>query len=348
MPKINGHSLLNYYPISYEGGVIKPCDAPGFRYRGGKWGLRRQIVRHCAMAGKAFAEPYAGRGNVTLLMRTLASFQEWHLNDLQTVDFLTAIKEYSGREIPMITHYDIGGPRGYSTRGWNKHPDQEAILLLEPVLFWSGGRRGQSTPSNNSYIPERYRDGLLKARAILEGVNIHKTRACDFIEEYGKDEDNFLYVDPPYLKVNVGVYRDHKEERRRMIEVLTNAKCRWLLSEYRCQDLDRAFGPPKSVIISIADTGSTHQKKRETVECLYANYNAKPVFVDFGDTPIVLPTSKTILIKAGGLISYDQWYTACTIEHPMWDDKKREEQFKALCKQPWCYYNGRELQLLEE
>jgi hypothetical protein len=61
-----------------------PTSAPAFAYPGGKKRLRNTIIFFMPEAGGIFAEPFAGRGNVTLKAATMLHYSEWWLNDLRT------------------------------------------------------------------------------------------------------------------------------------------------------------------------------------------------------------------------------------------------------------------------
>lgn len=353
MPKINRPGIVSENGHASNGAAhsaakMLPCEVPGFKYRGGKYKLRRQIIRFCRLNGHTFVEPYAGRANMMLLMRVVGDYQRWVLNDLSTVDFLQAIKDYNGRHLPHLGQEDIGGRSGYDMYAYKKHPDQEAILLMEPMLFWSGGRRGMSTPAGRPFgddpvAYDNYRERLLKAKALLTGVELHQRDASGVIEEFGASPDNFLYVDPPYLDADVGCYKDGGRERKRMIAALSSAKCKWLMSEYLCDDLISEFGEPVAEIPNIVDLGTKGGDRRVELECLYANYKAELKPFDFGDSQKLIPLTMSLLKKAGGKVDWETWDKICP---PHWKRQTREDQFKKLAKQPNVYYNCKDIVLV--
>lgn len=345
MPRVERVESINHCNGTARPSML-PCEVPGFMYRGGKFGLRRQIIRFCKLKGRTFIEPYAGRANVMLLMRAVGDYQKWIINDLHTFDFLMAVKNYNGRELPVITNDEIGVG---STHAYRKYPDQEAVLLMEPMLFWSGGMAGTASPRGDRSLnveesTRKWRDRLIKAQSLLSDVEILQLPAVDVINEFSQDPNNFIYLDPPYDKSEVSIYGFSKKDRVQMIDALVNAKCSWILSEYRCDDLIDAFGEPVAEIYAKVDHGSrAWMEERIEVECLYSNY--KPILstFDFGDSKPLLPVTVNLLKKYGKL-NMETWDQVCP---SFWKESTRYDQFRRMTRQPNTYYDGKSVIIVE-
>ncbi len=65
---------------------------PTFGYPGGKTRLRKRICALLPPTGVRFIEPFAGRMAVTLAVSQLLNYKRFWLNDLQTYNFLLALK----------------------------------------------------------------------------------------------------------------------------------------------------------------------------------------------------------------------------------------------------------------
>ena len=79
-------------------------------------------------------------------------------------------------------------------------------------------------------------------------------------------EDDFCYIDPPYIDAEVGkAYQPGDLDHREMVEILVRAKFRWMLSEYDHPLYREAFGEP----ILQQETETRHGKPR--YECVWVS-----------------------------------------------------------------------------
>ncbi len=311
-------------------------DLPFFPYRGGKARLRRYIVRWCQTSGTTYCEPFAGRANLFFLMKGFATFQKWHLNDIQTIPFFQAIKQYGGEHLPTLSKeesvilFESGDPLS---------------LLLEPITFWAGGLASKtSATGNRGHDLDEYRRKLLLARDLLVGVDLTCQDAVDVVEEYSPDPQAFLYVDPPYQGASVGIYKEGMVDFPRLFRLLHSAKCRWLFSEYLHSNVIENLAPPLTTIKGVVVNPIPGGIVRDEVEGLWSNYPMKPIVLDFDDSEKPLAESKAVLHRYREF-TYEGWKK---LVPKRWTEKTIKAQFARLTTWPTNYFDGETLRIIED
>ena len=119
----------------------------------------------------------------------------------------------------------------------------------------------------NSYIYERLKDTEIFNRDAIELILMKDTK------------DTFMYFDPPYAESDCGHYKNSKEVYYRLLEILPDLKCKWLMSSYPSEQLDELRTSnnwnhkdiKKSVLVSVNNVG-----KMKT-ECLTWNYQTEGI-----------------------------------------------------------------------
>lgn len=255
--------------------------APGFKYRGGKWLLRDWIIDYVPKEGSLYIEPFAGRANLFWLACQVRKFSSYQLNDIRTAPFFNAIKEVDLNTLPGDIHHfeESDAHNGIS----NKDP---LWLVLEPVLYFSGGVAGDTFMRSREYKTVggresthydqvEYSNRLRISRSILEHYNVSIT-SVDVLSlpwlEW--DESVFVYLDPPYLNAKVDSYSEKDFDPITLGKLMRKTKARWLFSEYEHPLWVRGFGQPiarKSAYVKMAGKRNSGNKSIR-VECLWANY----------------------------------------------------------------------------
>lgn len=325
---------------------------PGFRYSGGKYELRKYIARFCPAKCENYCEPFVGRANMFFLLKTLFDYRSWFLNDYYTTPFLRSVRDYDGRKFEWPTEEEYKR---------NVLAGDKWMMFMEPALFWSGmamvirdgkGEKERTTSfvlnHEGSKIknPSTYRKVALRAQKLLRDPTVMLTDhdANYWILTLGGCSENFLYLDPPYQGADVHSYHDGMWNRKQGIKLLKKAKCKWLLSEYYCQDLVEAFGEPQEKIY-VHKKAMVHRgvkKVKIVAECLWANYDLKPMPIQYGDYDPPRNTSLRIIQAAGRLTKNRFAYHT----PQCWDKEKIISEFKKLCNFPQCYFNGKEVRWL--
>ena len=315
---------------------LRPIDAPKFAYNGGKANLRRFIVRWLPLSGSHYVEPFAGRGNVFWLMRTISQFSNYHINDIRTLDFYKALLEYKGEEL-MIP------PAGTLISEWLPTVPPHVARILEPQLCWAGGTFAttkKACPVGNRDIVNLRRT-VETAKLLLEGVQLTELCAIDIIRRYTDDPLAILYLDPPYLGATVSAYSDKDLDWDEFYRVLSGAKCRWIMSEYQHPSHDVAFGFPKVFYHTKVMAGG---RSKPATEVLYSNFEfSTPHILDFKES-VKSPLSTRCLYKAGEVLALEEVFNRMPLH---WDPKNCKIEFNILQKHPNVYFDGKLLHFLE-
>jgi hypothetical protein len=313
-------------------GEGRPIDAPFFCYRGGKARLRRFIVRWCRLNGSTYVEPFAGRANVFFLMRYLAQFKAYHLNDIQTIPFLRALLNYDGCKLPTLTKDEAVR---LSCEG------DGLAILLEPLIVWAGG-----LPSKSNFTGSRghnlrtYREHLLLASQLLRGVNLTSEDALSVVDLYSEDPKAFLYIDPPYLGARLKEYNSLSVDLLGLWKKLSTAKCSWLYSESACHRISKHLGPPLACFFSVPINASPKSKVRYVREYLWSNYSWTPRRMDFGDRDRSIVSTSHSLIQSFGKLTFDAWKR---VVPSTWSNATVLAQFNRLSCWPDYYFDGKSL-----
>ncbi|MGA7796131.1 MAG: DNA adenine methylase [Candidatus Acidiferrales bacterium] len=246
---------------------------PTFSYPGGKARLAKRIAAMLP-SGKRLVEPFAGRGNVYFYVASHGMYPSYWLNDIQTAPFLNTLRIGHILSVPKGGKESLYKYRAVS-RDETKSPlARKHALLLEPYLCWNGGKYGQSGGTQRTSQAGFYED-LRLASNILRTTDSRVTR-LDYREVLAQcGEGDVVYLDPPYLHANVKAYTDKTLDHREMVEILKNAKFKWVLSEYEQPLYIETLGKPALQIPvkrSKGKSGGGSKGSKDTVECFWTNF----------------------------------------------------------------------------
>lgn len=309
---------------------MKLVDTPFFVYRGGKSRLRRFIIRWLPLNGSTYFEPFAGRGNLFFLMKAINGYNKYILNDTQTIPFFESLKKYRNELLPILkTKEEVLTLKKTNIDLYN---------IMEPILLWGGGINNAGITGYRNHNLVNYKNNILNAKKLLYETNLYDYDAIELLDSLSLDKDSLVYLDPPYLNGNVGIYKSNSFDRKKMIELLQNAKYKWALSEYECNDLNEAFGKPLIKYYNVAiKTPSSNVAKRAT-EVLYTNYSIEngPNRLNFGDSEHPLSISRNIFQKCNTMTE-NYFMEHSPIE---WSKRTKIAQFKRLTCIPEAYFDG--------
>lgn len=312
---------------------MKLVDAPYFTYRGGKARLRRFILRWCPLKGSTYFEPFAGRGNMFFLMKMINGYTRWCLNDNQMIPFFESIKAYKGETLPELrTKEDVLELRKTNINIYN---------ILEPLVLWAGSTKNAGITGYRGHNLADYKNRVLLSKQLLHHTELYSLDAIELLDSLPLDSESFVYLDPPYLAGNVGIYRPDSFDRPRMIELLKNAKYKWALSEYECDDLNESFGNPIIKYHDIPIVSAIGKATTYRTEVLYTNYPVSqgPNRLNFGDSERPLTISRNIFQRYIIMTEKD-FIDKCPRD---WNITTKRAQFKRLTCIPEAYFDGRTL-----
>ena len=115
----------------------------------------------------------------------------------------------------------------------------------------------------NSDIYERIKDTEIFNRDAIDLILLKDT------------PDTFMYFDPPYAESNCGHYEKTKDVYYRLLEILPNLKCKWLMSSYpsdQLSELREKHNFHKSDTLQSVLVSNKNQGKMK-IECLTWNYD---------------------------------------------------------------------------
>jgi site-specific DNA-adenine methylase len=216
--------------------------------------------------GRVYVEPFAGRGNVFFAAAPVLKFEKWVVNDIATAPFFRAIIEKGASvQVPMRTRCEYLRQKRLFQRG------NPRAVLLEPYLTFSGGGYNKGGfGGKRSANAVGYTRTLRRCAEILSASRA-KIMATDW-KNLGLDsltDSDFVFLDPPYYGADVRAY-SNEFDFFGMIDVLSKARFRWMLTEYRQEFYINAFGQPcytKPVQLACDGRGL-----RRRVECVWKNF----------------------------------------------------------------------------
>lgn len=241
-------------------------------YPGGKGRLARFIISQLPKHGRAYVEPFVGRGNL-YWAATCAGlrYDRWWLNDTVTIPFFRAIKQAGHRlKVPIRCRAEYERQRTAFLSG-----DSTAILL-EPYLTFSGGGyfgagcKGSDGMSNNGVSLAGYEKTLRKCHGILHETK-PKLSSLDWRQmglEMLSSEDTVV-LDPPYPNGNVRSYSDETVDYEALVDLLLRAKFRWILCGYPHPVLCRLGKPFWARDVNLL---CIRGKQEPRTECLWRNF----------------------------------------------------------------------------
>jgi DNA adenine methylase len=258
--------------------------APPFAYFGSKGTLADRIVATFP-AHQHYVEPYAG-GLAVLLAKPRAAHETVNDLDQWLMTFWRVLRDR--RDDLTAACALTPHSRAEHQAAYKITEDLDEVETARRVwVMLSQGRGGtmrrtgwrfyRDPNGTNSAMPDylaAYVDRIPACAARLQGVSLECRPALEVIDDYGREPQVLLYVDPPYLgstrssrqyRVEMSAEHEHKE----MLARLRECKASVVLSGYRSQMYDDALLDWHRVDLS-AFTGQGGNNGRR-VECLWSN-----------------------------------------------------------------------------
>lgn len=298
---------------------IKPTDAPYFAYPGGKAQMRNYISHFIPPEGSTYVEPFAGRGNVFFLISCLCNYDKYVLNDIRTIRFFKAIKNWDGCELRKYTKEEVKleiASTGISNQ----------LAVMEPLLTWGGGMyESTNATTYRGHDLARYAESLHIAKVLLEGVELTSLDFAACFAKYSKDPEATIYLDPPYLNCNVSAYNENDFNFGLMCNLVKTAKARIILSEYPNEKILSSLAQP-----SYKRLTSTLSKKKKEYECLWLFNNPNAPFkVDMKFDAFFASKFSFNLIEKLKDVTWEQWVSSCP---PHWSLKTIDAQWRNISR----------------
>jgi site-specific DNA-adenine methylase len=214
------------------------ATAPVFAYPGGKTRLSRTFVPYFPQTGGTFCDVFAGRGNVFFAAASTLQYGSWWINDIRTIPWFTNML-MCGDSVEVVERTRANYER------LSAAPESVEAILNEPRMTYSGGGWAAGFGSDVNIVSrDTYGKRLIAGQRLLTqcGARFTDWDWKRVVEQL--DEDDFAYLDPPYLNASVRPYSATDLNHREMVDMLACAKFSWALSEYPDPLYIEAFGHP--------------------------------------------------------------------------------------------------------
>lgn len=223
------------------------------RYPGGKnciFDFVSNLFRENAMLGTSYAEPYAGGAGLALRLLFKGYVEHIYINDFDRAIYAfweTVVKSPS-ELCKWIEEVNVSIDSWFYYREIYRNSSTNDILNLAKATFFlnrtnisgviKGGVIGGFQQLGKYKINARFN----KADLITRIQNISNLKQCitvsnldgvDFVKELeNKNEDIFIYLDPPYYKKGAELYMNYfsKIDHMNLAEHVHKLKKKWMVS----------------------------------------------------------------------------------------------------------------------
>lgn len=232
--------------------TLRPRVSP-LRYPGGKSALYprlRKLIRDMGLAGCTYVEPYAGGVGAGLGLLATGQVERVVINDLDPAiyAFWATVQSDPGWLIEQIRKTELDVNEWRRQREIYQSADTSRRSELGFATFYlnrtnrsgvlNGGPIGGLDQSGNYKIDARFnREGLAERIRILSlySDNIIPTSqdGIEIIEKYAKQDNTFIYADPPYFEKAGSLYLNafSPDDHTALARVLNSYADRpWLLT----------------------------------------------------------------------------------------------------------------------
>lgn len=247
-------------------------------YPGGKARLAPKIVSMLPKRGSVYVEPFCGRANIFWeAVQQGLWFERWWLNDIQTADFLRAIKTHGNNvEVPVRSRRVFEYLRDAYKKG-----DVMATLLAPHIcysggLYESGAKGGSGMGDDDGGSSAAgFQRTLRECHRILNRIN-PKITGLDWtklgLERL--DRDSVVILDAPYaFPFNITkTYSDSTLDYEQLVDVLLSLKCKWLFCGYAHPILHRLGAPVWARDMQLLCVRVKHGGEERT-ECIWTNFD---------------------------------------------------------------------------
>ncbi len=259
-----------------------PPPRPFVKWAGGKTRLLPRLLPHVPAAFRRYHEPFVGGGAMLFaahgrgrLPARVADLNEELMSAWRTVlsdpeALHERLRGYARRDSKAF-YYEVRGAR------FGSDLDRAAHFIYLNRTAWNGLYRVNRWGEFNvpwgarAFAPPRL-EALEAVADELAGVRVS---CCDFREALAAvEEDDFVYLDPPYLKVSdTSKFNGYTQQRFRLADLhdlalrlheLTARGARWLLSNRDSVEIRGLF--PAHEFIGLAVRRSVAAQNRREVE----------------------------------------------------------------------------------
>ncbi|HLX53357.1 MAG TPA: DNA adenine methylase [Aquella sp.] len=223
------------------------------RYPGGKnciFDFVLNLFRENAMLGTSYAEPYAGGAGLALRLLLKGYVEHIYINDFDRAiyAFWETVVKSPNELCKWIEEVNVSIDSWFYYREIYRNSSTNEILELAKATFFlnrtnisgviKGGVIGGFQQSGKYKINARFNKADLIARIqnisnFKQCITVSNLDGIDFIKELeNKNEDIFIYLDPPYYKKGAELYMNYfsKIDHMNLSEHVHRLKKKWMVS----------------------------------------------------------------------------------------------------------------------
>lgn len=207
------------------------------RYPGGKGKMLKQLTPHFPDHVGTMVEPFAGGAAAALAMLFAGRAEQIILNDLDpgvyafwknslenTEEFLDALRSVHGTREEFIRAKEVlESQDGQSSIGL-----AVAFLVANQLAFSGITKAGIAGDYQRRWSYKKVSSRIRKIVDYKDRITVMQEDALQVIEEFYWNEENFLFIDPPYVMQGKQLYRkwyetDDHERLAALIQNLTSS-----------------------------------------------------------------------------------------------------------------------------
>jgi DNA adenine methylase len=237
---------------------------------GGKFFLRKTIIKYIPNNYTTYIEPFVGAGSIFFYLKHNDNIKEV-INDLDEdlIRVYNALK-LEGDIINLKFNRDINVDYFNSIK--NKNDELSLLEKYKHSYFSTGKCYSKSKNSLNQERKSKTDFSIYKPR--LQNTIILNKDFKEVVIEYDS-ENSFFYLDPPYsktLNIKNGYYNNNTITPKDVYDVLKNIKGKFLLSYDNTEEVRDIFKDYKIVEVDTRYSPTSSVNSRKVKELLIMNY----------------------------------------------------------------------------
>ncbi|WP_053148173.1 DNA adenine methylase [Pseudomonas sp. P97.38] len=272
--------------MSIAPSFVTPLRYPGGKGRLGAW--LAQLLKHNALDGGLYVEPYAGGAGAAMYLLTNEHVERIAINDLDPVvhAFWWAVLNDTERLVEMIKETPVTMDTWHAQRAIVDDAGAVDRTVLGFATFFlnrtnrsgmiKGGVIGGIKQTGKYLIDARYKKEKLIERIIRvanfrERIQLFNIDAMELLAhpELEIGQKSLIYLDPPYYEKGSQLYRNHYQpnDHQQIATMVMNINTPWLVTYDNCSEINTLYKQARGVEFSLHY--STHMLRPKATEAMF-------------------------------------------------------------------------------
>lgn len=279
--------------VNTGGAFATPLRYPGGKGRLGPW--LAQVMRHNAISGGWYVEPYAGGAGAAIFLLTQGCVDHIVINDVDPVvhAFWRAVTEQPKAFIAKVLATPVTMDTWYRQKAVVEAPSQSDFVDVGFAAFFlnrtnrsgilSAGPIGGKAQSGAWKLDARYNKvelcrRIAKIGSLAKHITVLGMDALDLLTDVapGFPDKCLVYLDPPYFLKGSLLYRNHyqHDDHAAIAHCISGAHYPVVITYDDCPLVRHLYTGTSSTTFSLHY--STHTARSETNEALFYKNLALP------------------------------------------------------------------------